>query len=253
MLDPEDQIVVAKSEIKEVKPKKRKRPQSLKSKGRRLQQRVARDLVNCFPGILESDDCRSISMGASGDDVLLSPLAQKIIPCRFECKNVENITIWPALDQCERRNDVKKHSIVPTVVAARNRREPVAVVTFGWYYATINRLKTFPWNASAVQLDHDLPLDGKINSLQGIESLKLRIHNKKTMKFWPMVDSLAKDEILVFNRDVPWNPIYCVLSWQEFLRVIKLHAEIHVPDRLGIAAEIAADVGGTPMDEVLPG
>ncbi len=64
------------------------RTSSAKAKGRRLQQKV-RDLILETFSELEEDDVRSTSMGASGEDVLLSPLARKKFPFSVECKNVE--------------------------------------------------------------------------------------------------------------------------------------------------------------------
>jgi len=66
--------------------------QSCKSKGRRLQQAV-RDLILENFKDLEEDDVRSTSMGAGGEDVLLSPKARKYFPFSIECKNQEKINV----------------------------------------------------------------------------------------------------------------------------------------------------------------
>jgi len=66
--------------------------QSRKSKGRRLQQFV-RDMILENFDHLEPDDVRSTSMGAGGEDVLLSPAARKVFPFSVECKNVEKISL----------------------------------------------------------------------------------------------------------------------------------------------------------------
>lgn len=76
------------------------RPQSAKAKGRRLQQFVRDAYLRVFPS-LEPDDVRSTSMGASGEDILLSPAARALIPFSTECKNVEKINIWAAIKQAE--------------------------------------------------------------------------------------------------------------------------------------------------------
>ena len=75
------------------------KPQSCKSKGRRLQQKVASSIRKAFPHLTE-DDCFSTSMGAQGEDVRLSPAARECVPLSIECKNVERINIWACLDQC---------------------------------------------------------------------------------------------------------------------------------------------------------
>lgn len=62
------------------------KPSSAKAKGRKLQQQV-RDLILETFSDLEPDDVRSTSMGAGGEDVLLSPLARRKFPFSVECKN----------------------------------------------------------------------------------------------------------------------------------------------------------------------
>ncbi len=73
--------------------------QSAKSKGRRLQQKVAADIVKHFPA-LQEDDARSTSMGCGGEDVQLSPAARRCFPFSVECKNCEKLALWPSLQQC---------------------------------------------------------------------------------------------------------------------------------------------------------
>ena len=51
---------------------------SCKAKGRRLQQTVAEDVLRAFPA-LEADDVRSTPMGCAGEDVQMSPRAQRLV------------------------------------------------------------------------------------------------------------------------------------------------------------------------------
>lgn len=95
------------------------RPQSCKAKGRRLQQDVCEALVKAAEPFLETDDVRSTSMGAPGEDVLLSPLARKIYPFSIECKNVEKLNIWDAIKQAEAQN----RSYKPMVAFKKNNEE----------------------------------------------------------------------------------------------------------------------------------
>ena len=74
------------------------KPQSAKSKGRRLQQVIAASIREHFP-ILTEDDVRSTSMGAPGEDVQLSSLARSLFPYSIEAKNQERLNIWAAIDQ----------------------------------------------------------------------------------------------------------------------------------------------------------
>ena len=93
------------------------RPQSCKSKGRRLQQKVASDIRDAFPHLKE-DDCHSTPMGAHGEDVRLSSAARECVNLSIECKNVEKINIWECLQQCETNT---RDGTTPCLVFSRNR------------------------------------------------------------------------------------------------------------------------------------
>jgi hypothetical protein len=56
-------------------------------------------------------------MGAPGEDLLLSPLARKLIPLSLECKNQEALNIWSAHNQAESNS---KPGAYPAVVYKRN-------------------------------------------------------------------------------------------------------------------------------------
>ena len=58
---------------------------SSKAKGRRLQNLVRDKLRSKFT-ILEEDDIKSQTMGMTGEDIVLSPAARKLIPYSIECK-----------------------------------------------------------------------------------------------------------------------------------------------------------------------
>lgn len=78
-------------------------PQSAKAKGRKFQQQVRDKLLEMFDEILSTDDIRSVSMGASGSDLLLSPLAQAVLPYDFELKKQQTPNLWQAFAQSSRR------------------------------------------------------------------------------------------------------------------------------------------------------
>ena len=99
------------------------RPSSAKAKGRRHQQRIVRDLLELFPELKE-DDIRSTSMGAPGEDVLLSPRAQSMLPFSFEAKNCERLNIWSAIEQASHNASGR----TPCVVFTKNRSEVYAVI-----------------------------------------------------------------------------------------------------------------------------
>jgi hypothetical protein len=100
------------------------KPSSAKAKGRKLQQSI-RDLILETFSDLEADDVRSTSMGASGEDLLLSPAARKKFPFSVEAKCQESLNIWSALEQAESNS---KEGIHPLVVFKRNRTKTYAIL-----------------------------------------------------------------------------------------------------------------------------
>jgi len=96
--------------------------QSAKAKGRKLQQWVRDLILESFP--LEADDVRSTSMGAGGEDVLLSPAARRYFPFSIECKNVEKLNVWQAYEQAQ-ANCGKSE---PLLVMKKNRKDPLVVM-----------------------------------------------------------------------------------------------------------------------------
>lgn len=96
------------------------KPQTAKSKGRRLQQRIVQMIEDTFTGYLQWGDVRSLSMGASGEDILLSPHAATLLGVSIEAKNVEKISLAGAYRQsCARRTQARGRE--PVVVFSRNR------------------------------------------------------------------------------------------------------------------------------------
>lgn len=65
-------------------------------------------------------------MGADGEDILLSPRARRVYPYSFECKNVEKLNIWKAINQA--RDNSGDH--IPAVVFTKNREETFIAVPF---------------------------------------------------------------------------------------------------------------------------
>ena len=96
--------------------------QSAKAKGRRLQQWF-RDLLIDKLGI-HKEDIESRSMGAGGEDLIMSRSARDKFPYSIECKNQEKINIWESYKQAEENSK----SYEPVVVMKRNRTKPLVVV-----------------------------------------------------------------------------------------------------------------------------
>ena len=100
------------------------KPQSCKAKGRRLQQKIAQDIIESFPE-LNSDDCFSTSMGCGGEDIKMSPLARSCIPLSIEAKNQEKLNIWDAYSQCVKNCP---ENATPCVVFKKNGTDVYAMI-----------------------------------------------------------------------------------------------------------------------------
>ena len=106
---------------------------SSKAKGRRLQNYVRDILRRIFIKAwtkyprLEPDDIKSQTMGMTGEDIVLSPAAREICSFSFECKNVERLQMWQAIDQCEAN---KPDCSAPAIVFKKNGKDPYIAIPF---------------------------------------------------------------------------------------------------------------------------
>tara|TARA_Y100000310_G_scaffold345062_1_gene461520 strand:- start:16764 stop:17120 length:357 start_codon:yes stop_codon:yes gene_type:complete len=105
---------------------------SAKAKGRRLQNLLRDILRETFPQ-LEEDDIKSQTMGMSGEDIVLSPAARKIIKYSFECKNKERLDLWKSLEQAE-ENSLDRD---PVLVVKRNRSKIYAVIELNTFISLL--------------------------------------------------------------------------------------------------------------------
>ena len=103
-----------------------KNPRSSKAKGRRLQNFV-RDLLREIYRDLHPDDIKSQTMGMTGEDIVLSPAARDLCSFSFECKNVERLQMWQAIDQCEGN---KPEGTDPAIVFKKNGKQPYIAIPF---------------------------------------------------------------------------------------------------------------------------
>ena len=106
--------------------------QSLKAKGRRLQQIIVMMILDCFPS-LQPDDVRSTPMGVGGEDVQLSPKAREFFPNSVECKNNERPSLRRAWDQTVA--NAKKYN--PLLFVTWNRGEVLVVMKASHYFKLI--------------------------------------------------------------------------------------------------------------------
>ena len=100
-----------------------------KAKGRKLQQIVRDKILEAFP-MLEPDDCRSTSMGASGEDIQLSPAARRLFPYSVEAKARASISVYAWYQQA--KTNAPK-GMEPLLVIKQNYGKPLVVVDLDHY------------------------------------------------------------------------------------------------------------------------
>ena len=95
---------------------------SAKAKGRRLQQHFMKLLIEKLD--IDPEDIESRSMGAGGEDLIMSKAARTKFPFSVECKNQERLNIWSAWEQANSNRGVYE----PLVVIKRNGTTPLVVL-----------------------------------------------------------------------------------------------------------------------------
>lgn len=109
--------------------------QSKKAKGRGLQQWVRDSILKVFKS-LTLDDVRSTSMGASGEDVLLSPKARKEFPYSVECKCLKSFSIYKHYDQA--KTNCPKGA-EPLLIIKGNHKKPLAVIDADYFIKLVRK------------------------------------------------------------------------------------------------------------------
>ena len=98
------------------------RTSSAKAKGRRLQQKFMQLLIEELD--IDAEDIESRSMGASGEDLIMSKAARTKFPFSVECKNQERMNIWSAWEQATNNRGIYE----PLVVIKKNGVDPLVVL-----------------------------------------------------------------------------------------------------------------------------
>ena len=83
---------------------------------------------------LETNDIESQVMGMSGEDIVLSPAAKRVIPYSFECKNQERLNLWSSLEQAESNCEDRQ----PVLVFKRNRSKIYVAIEFDHFIELID-------------------------------------------------------------------------------------------------------------------
>ena len=110
--------------------------QSGKAKGRRLQQWTRDALVESLD--IHPEDIESRSMGAGGEDLIMSRAAREAFPYSVECKNQEKLNIWSAYDQAKENSG----NYTPIVVLKRNNVKPLVLIDAQDFIDIHKRIRT---------------------------------------------------------------------------------------------------------------
>ena len=103
------------------------RTQSKKAKGRRLQQWVRDLLIEKLE--VHPEDIESRSMGAGGEDLIMSRSAREKLPYSIECKNQESLNIWKSYEQAQQNSG----NYEPIVILKRNNVKPLVLVDADYF------------------------------------------------------------------------------------------------------------------------
>ena len=106
------------------------KPSSAKAKGRKHQQWV-RDLIYRLWPTLKDGDVESRSMGAGGEDIMLSPKARKLVPVSIECKSRKSFAVYKDYEQAEAN---APEGSEPIVVIKQNRNKPLVLVDAEYFF-----------------------------------------------------------------------------------------------------------------------
>lgn len=112
--------------------------QSAKAKGRKLQQWWRDKITETLgPYGVVGEDVTSTSMGAGGEDVVLSPFARKLLPISTECKSRKSMkTLYDWYVQANTNSGVWE----PVVVIKADRKKPLVLVDAEHYLGLWGRV-----------------------------------------------------------------------------------------------------------------
>ena len=100
---------------------------SAKAKGRNLQKKVRELLIEKL--MIHPEDIESRSMGAGGEDLIMSRSAREKFPYSIECKNQESLNIWKSYEQAQQNSG----NYEPIVVLKRNNVKPLVLVDADYF------------------------------------------------------------------------------------------------------------------------
>lgn len=110
------------------------KPSSAKNKGALFQKAIRKAIQEVLG--LEEDDVLSRSMGANGEDIMLSPAARKLFPYSVECKRTERLNFYAAWDQTISNSGKYE----PLLFSKRNRKPPLVTMSSDHFFTIYKEL-----------------------------------------------------------------------------------------------------------------
>ncbi len=96
-------------------------PRSAKNKGKNLQNYVRDRILHYFPEL--NGHVKSTTMGESGEDLQLTPVARSYLPLQIECKSKARIAVYSLYEQAKKHGEFE-----PVLVIKQNHDKPLAIV-----------------------------------------------------------------------------------------------------------------------------
>jgi hypothetical protein len=110
------------------------KPASAKSKGRNFQKEI-RDIILKQNPELGPDDVISKSMGANGEDIVLSTAARKLVPFQIECKHKRGIAVCGWYEQAAEHGEHE-----PLLCIRENHGKPLVVIDAETFFRMVKEL-----------------------------------------------------------------------------------------------------------------
>lgn len=108
---------------------------SCKAKGRNLQNHIVTRILEYFKE-LTNNDCSSRSMGAAGDDILLSEKARQLLYVSIEAKSNAKHRVYSLYEQAKANASIYQ----PILIIKQNNSKPLAIMDLD-YWLNLERIR----------------------------------------------------------------------------------------------------------------
>jgi len=107
--------------------------ESRRAKGRKLQNYVKDLILETFPNNLKPEDVKTPKTGQNGADIILSPIAQRLVPYQFETKSQQKYKVLYSQYKQAKRHGKKE----PVLVIKMNGENALAIIDLVHFFELI--------------------------------------------------------------------------------------------------------------------